>query len=346
MILKITDISHQYANQKNLTFNGINLSLEAGEIFCLLGPSGCGKSTLLQCLLGFEEIKTGSIEFMGLSLKGIPAEKRGIGLVFQDYALFPHLNVEKNICFGIHQRPPSEQKQRLSSLLKTVDLEGYEKKFPHQLSGGEQQRVAIARALAPSPALILFDEPFSNLDPALRKSLRYDLKKLLKNEGTTGFFITHDQEEAFDLADRVALMSEGQIHQVSTPEFLYHYPETEFVARFIGSEIFLNGRVSADNKDIETKLGVLKLTHSFAKGEEVKVYLPFKALSLSEKSGEHALATQILRKSFQGETYSYDLSVPSLEIEIKNYRDYQSLDSNQQAYLKIDLSKLEVVFKS
>ncbi len=344
MLLKMTDLSHQYSNQKHSTFSGINLNLEAGEIFCLLGPSGCGKSTLLQCLLGFEEIKTGRIEFKKQDLRGVPAEKRGIGLVFQDYALFPHMTVGKNICFGIHHLPSNEQQQRLSSLLKTVDLIGYENKFPHQLSGGEQQRVAIARAIAPSPALILFDEPFSNLDPALRKTLRFDLKKLLKDEGITGFFITHDQEEAFDLADRVALMSEGKIHQVSTPENLYHHPETEFVARFIGSEIFLKGKVSAESKDIETAMGKLSLAHSFTHHAEVKIYLPFQSLSLSQIAADHAVPANIVRRSFQGETYSYDLEVPSLELDIKNFRDSTAFSSNQMIYLKIDLEKLEKVF--
>jgi len=241
--------------------DGVDFKLAAGQIACLLGPSGCGKTTLLRCIAGFEEIAGGEIRLHGdvVSRKGqrLAPEKRRIGMVFQDYALFPHLTVEQNVAFGLGRKPGADADLRVRQLLATVGLGGQGSKYPHELSGGQQQRVALARALAPRPRLILLDEPFSNLDVGLRERLSVEVRDILKREGSTAILVTHDQNEAFAMADEIGVMYNGRIQQWDTPYNLYHRPANRFVADFIGQGVLIAGVVAPGNS-VKMELGTLE----------------------------------------------------------------------------------------
>ena len=241
--------------------DGVDFKLAAGQIACLLGPSGCGKTTLLRCIAGFEEIAGGEIRLHGdvVSRKGqrLAPEKRRIGMVFQDYALFPHLTVEQNVAFGLGRKPGADADLRVRQLLATVGLGGQGSKYPHELSGGQQQRVALARALAPRPQLILLDEPFSNLDVGLRERLSVEVRDILKREGSTAILVTHDQNEAFAMADEIGVMYNGRIQQWDTPYNLYHRPANRFVADFIGQGVLIAGVVAPGNS-VKMELGTLE----------------------------------------------------------------------------------------
>ena len=219
----------------------LNLRLAHGQILCLLGPSGCGKTTTLRLIAGFDTPDTGSIHIGDRMVSGPGAnenpEKRRVGMVFQEGALFPHLTVEQNVAFGL--KKGKERRLTVAEALQMVSLEGYEKRYPHQLSGGQQQRVALARALAPSPDLLMMDEPFSSLDAGLRGQLRKEVRAILKERGATVVCVTHDQEEALQLADRVAVMNQGRIEQIGSPEQVFNNPDTRFAAEFFGSADFL-----------------------------------------------------------------------------------------------------------
>lgn len=259
--LELHQVVQRYGRQTIV--NGVDFRLESGTIACLLGPSGCGKTTLLRCIAGFESIAGGSISILGRTVS-TPAhrmvpEKREVGMVFQDYALFPHLTVAANIGFGLSAMAETERSARIASLLDIVGLAGLGKQYPHELSGGQQQRVALARALAPRPQLILLDEPFSNLDVSLRERLSLEVRDILKYEGSTAILVTHDQNEAFAMADEIGVMHEGRIQQWDVPYNLYHRPANRFVADFIGQGVFLPGKV-IDTQHISVELGTLKAT--------------------------------------------------------------------------------------
>lgn len=256
--LELNGVVQRYG--KTTVVDGVDLRLEAGQIACLLGPSGCGKTTLLRCIAGFEEIAGGEISLHGhiVSRPGqrVAPEKRRIGMVFQDYALFPHLSVEENVAFGLGRKPQEDAHLRVRQLLATVGLSGQGNKFPHELSGGQQQRVALARALAPRPELILLDEPFSNLDVGLRERLSVEVREILKREGSTAVMVTHDQNEAFAMADHIGIMYEGRIQQWDVPYNLYHRPANRFVADFIGQGVLVPGIVGIHNS-VRMELGTL-----------------------------------------------------------------------------------------
>lgn len=226
--------------------NAVDLTIAPGEFLGLLGPSGCGKTTFLRLIAGFEVPDTGTIEIGDVRVVGpkrwILPERRRVGMVFQDYALFPHMTVAKNVAYGVRKWP--DQRERVGNALRLVGLDGLDERMPHELSGGQQQRVALARALAPEPDVILMDEPFSNLDVALRARIRAETREILDRAGATVIFVTHDQEEALSLADRVAVMRGGQIVQVGKPEELYRNPTTREVAEFVGSANFLSANVN------------------------------------------------------------------------------------------------------
>jgi ABC-type Fe3+/spermidine/putrescine transport system ATPase subunit len=225
--------------------DGASLSVAEGEIVALLGPSGCGKTTTLRVIAGFETLDAGTVAIGGADVATLPPYRRDIGLVFQDYALFPHLSVAANINYGMKQRgvPKAEQDQRRNELLRLTRLEGLDARRPAALSGGQQQRVALARALAIAPKLLLLDEPLSNLDAKLREALRIELRDILRTVKTTTLIVTHDQIEAIGLADRIALMNRGRIVQVGTAREIYEQPATRFVAEFIGQSIWFSGQL-------------------------------------------------------------------------------------------------------
>jgi iron(III) transport system ATP-binding protein len=238
-ILQIDQVSRQFGGTAHPAVASIQLSLQSGEILALLGPSGCGKTTLLRLIAGFEVPETGTIQIAEQVVAGagawVPPEKRGVGMVFQDYALFPHLTIQQNVAFGLTQarKPIAAVHQRVKEAIALVGLEGLEKRYPHQISGGQQQRVALARALAPYPFLILLDEPLSNLDVQVRLRLRQELRSILKAAGTSAIFVTHDQEEALSIADQVGVMRQGRLEQIGSPEGIYQAPASQFVAEFV-----------------------------------------------------------------------------------------------------------------
>jgi iron(III) transport system ATP-binding protein len=287
-LLTLTDVSKRYAADQSPAVDGLSLSVEEGEIVALLGPSGCGKTTTLRLIAGFEAPDAGTVSLRGEVVAGpsrhVPPEARGVGIVFQDYALFPHLTVDDNVGFGLDRLDRSARWARIGDVLDLVGLEGFGGRYPHELSGGQQQRVAVARALAPAPALLLLDEPFSNLDADLRAQMRDDVEAILRNTGTTAVFVTHDQEEAFTLADRVGVLNRGRIEQVA----------------------FLPGLVTAEG--IVTELGVFANRDGLLPGTPVEVMIrPDDISFLPQADG----AGVIIRRFFRGSENLYCIRLPS-----------------------------------
>jgi iron(III) transport system ATP-binding protein len=266
--LQLRDIWHRYGasngNCSSTTNDGnggwtlrqIDLTLQRGELVGLLGPSGCGKTTLLRLVAGFERPERGSVWLGGRQVAGpqqwLPAERRGVGMVFQDYALFPHLDAWQNACFGLRR---GHDLNRVRWLLELLGLEGLERRYPHQLSGGQRQRLALARALAPQPAVVLLDEPFSNLDVEVRLRLRSELPRVLSSVGASGLIVTHDPEEALAICDRVAVLGDGVLHQIAPPRQLVQQPATTFVGRFLLQANLLPA--SLENGQLLTPLGII-----------------------------------------------------------------------------------------
>jgi putative spermidine/putrescine transport system ATP-binding protein len=284
----------------NVVLNGIDLEVKQGELLTLLGPSGCGKSTTLNLIAGFLDADRGEVHIKGNNVTKVPPYKRDLGMVFQTYSLFPHMTVYENLSFGLKLRKVSkaEQKKKISKALELVKMSGLENRYPRELSGGQRQRVAISRALVVEPELLLLDEPLSNLDAKLRHELRAEIKRLQKEIGVTTIFVTHDQEEALSMSDRVVVMNAGKIEQISTPTEIYNHPKTEFVFQFIGKSNCFEGNVSAvDKRKVSVKIGP-DITHVDANnimgndsdlktGDEVKLYIrpeKLQIVSLDEKS--------------------------------------------------------------
>ena len=241
-ILCVEHVTKQFSSTGTPAVDRVSFALEKGNLLGLLGPSGCGKTTLLRILAGFEKPSAGTVKLAGRIVSGsngwVPPEKRNTGMVFQDYALFPHLTVAQNIAFGLRKKGDII-KQRVAEVLELVGLAQLAKRYPHQLSGGQQQRVALARALAPQPTLMLLDEPLSNLDVQVRQRLRQEVRQILKSTQTSAIFVTHDQEEALAISDQIAVMRQGKIEQIGTPESIYTQPASRFVAEFVTSANFL-----------------------------------------------------------------------------------------------------------
>jgi iron(III) transport system ATP-binding protein len=282
---------------KIVALQHVDLSVRAGQIMALLGPSGCGKTTTLRLIAGFEEPDSGEIRINGQVVANervfVEPEQRHIGMVFQDYALFPHVNIADNIAFGLKGQRRDRQ-QRVEAMLELVGLHGMGQRMPHELSGGQQQRVALARALAPDPDIILLDEPFSNLDTALRAQVRSDVRAILQAAGTTAVFVTHDQEEALSLAHTVAVMLRGQVAQVDTPQQLYRFPVDPEVAAFVGESNFLPG--DADGMRVTCALGQLPLTQHASGPVAVLVRPEALQLRVDENGGQ----ARILWREFYG----------------------------------------------
>jgi len=290
----------------------LSLAVERGRILALLGPSGCGKTTTLRLIAGFETPDAGRITIAGRTVADgrdgahVEPEARGVGIVFQDYALFPHLTVGENVAFGLPRSGRSARGERVGQILDLVGLAELADRYPHELSGGQQQRVAVARALAPAPAVILLDEPFSNLDADLRAQMRDEVEKILRSTGTTAIFVTHDQEEAFTIADQVGVLDCGRLEQLGPPEAIYHHPATPFVAEFVGAADFLPGIVTSQG--IVTEIGVFGNVEAREPGEKVRVMIrPDDVTFVPDPQGE----AMILRRSFRGSENLYSLGLPS-----------------------------------
>ena len=300
---------------------GVSFSLRAGDIGVLIGPSGCGKTTLLRAVAGLERAKSGSISLAGevVSSAGVhvAAENRRIGMVFQDYALFPHLDVARNVAFGLAHLPAAQRAQRAKDVLALVGLPDLGQRFPHELSGGQQQRVALARALAPSPRLLLLDEPFSNLDVDLRERLAHEVRGILKAAGATALFVTHDQLEAFAIGDQIGVMNQGTLQQWDDAYALYHRPATRFVADFIGHGVFASARIEQrpEGVVVHTALGDLTdfeecpLPDAYP-GGECDVLLRADDIVHDDSAPVKA---QIVRKAFRGSEFLYTLKLATGE---------------------------------
>ena len=298
----------------------LSFSLEKGQIGCLLGPSGCGKTTVLRCIAGFERVAAGEIrlggEVVSTARMHLAPERRRIGMVFQDYALFPHLSVADNIGFGLRAEASTTRDARVAELLQLVGLAGQGNKYPHEMSGGQQQRVALARALAPRPSLLLLDEPFSNLDVELRERLSYEVRDIIKAAKTTAILVTHDQNEAFAVADEIGIMHEGRIQQWDTPYQLYHKPANRFVADFIGQGVFIEGRM-LDERHVQIELGVLDNSAPLLCGEDsrsCRLDLTVDVLLRPDDvvhDDSSALKAEVVHKAFRGANILYTLRLGS-----------------------------------
>jgi iron(III) transport system ATP-binding protein len=310
-LLELANVGKRFGDERPAAVDGLTFSLQAGRILALLGPSGCGKTTTLRLIAGFETPDAGHIAIGGrvvarAGAPSVPPEQRGVGVVFQDYALFPHLTVEANVAFGLSRLPRAERRGRVARMLDLVGLGEFGARYPHELSGGQQQRVAAARALAPEPALLLLDEPFSNLDADLRAQMRDEVQKILRTTGTTAIFVTHDQEEAFTIADEVGVLNEGRLEQLGPPETIYHNPATPFVAEFVGAADFLPGVVMPHG--IVTEIGVFENGEHREPGAKVRVMIrPDDVTFVPDAAGEAVL----LQRYFRGSENLYCLGLPS-----------------------------------
>jgi iron(III) transport system ATP-binding protein len=334
MFLNLSHLQVQYPGRSRAAVQDVSLGLRAGDIGVLIGPSGCGKTTLLRAVAGLEPVSGGEIQLAGSTVSSaqthVPAEKRRIGMVFQDYALFPHLDVGRNVAFGIHDWPSAERKARVAEVLEWVGLGDAAKSHPHELSGGQQQRVALARALAPRPQLLLLDEPFSNLDVDLRERLAHEVRGILKAAGATALFVTHDQLEAFAIGDMIGVMHEGALHQWDDAYSLYHRPATRFVAEFIGHGVFAPATlVEVDGQvAVQTALGDLTdvaecpLPSAYPQGQ-CDVLLRADDIV----HDDHApVKAEIVRKSFRGSEFLYTLRLASgqtVQAHVPSHHDHR-----------------------
>jgi iron(III) transport system ATP-binding protein len=309
--VRVHALEHAYGEQR--VVRKLSFSLEPGRIGCLLGPSGCGKTTVLRCIAGFEPVQGGEIALSDRVVSRprheLPPEQRGIGMVFQDYALFPHLTVAKNVAFGLTRLPAQEAARRTAAMLELVGLAHAAGAYPHELSGGMQQRIALARALAPAPELMLLDEPFSNLDIDLRERISIEVREILKAAGTTAILVTHDQHEAFAIADEIGVMNDGAIEQWDSAYNLYHKPRTRFVADFVGQGVFLRGVAKGESR-IETELGNLVGVWPEQVGPEnlVEVLLRPDDIVHDDASPWQA---EVCAKAFRGAEFLYTLKLDS-----------------------------------
>ncbi|MCP5264969.1 MAG: ABC transporter ATP-binding protein [Burkholderiaceae bacterium] len=318
-MLKLEGVAHAYGERQVLV--DVAFALLPGEIGCLLGPSGCGKTTALRLIAGFESLQSGRIRIAGEEVAGpghsVPPQRRQVGLVFQDYALFPHLSVAENVGFGLGHLSRSDRRRRVDEMLALTGLQHEARLAPARLSGGQQQRVALARALAPRPRLLLMDEPFSNLDVELRERLSLEVRDILKHEGITALLVTHDQQEAFALSDRIGIVNDGLIQQWGEAYALYHEPANRFVADFVGQGAFLPGTVVGAG-EIGIELGVLRgeaardgaagSCFSHPIGTRVDVLIRPDDIVHDDTS---PIQAEVVRKSFRGADFLYTLALES-----------------------------------
>jgi len=344
-LLSVEQIECRY--QQQVVVQQLSFEVAEGEIACLLGPSGCGKTTVLRAIAGFNPIYAGCLRLGGQLMtspqRSVPPEQRNIGMVFQDYALFPHLSVRDNICFGLHQQSAAERKLLVDHLLQLVELKGMADRYPHELSGGQQQRVALARALAPKPKLLLMDEPFSNLDSELRRQLSVEVRDILKEEGITAIMVTHDQNEAFTVSDKLGVLGEGTLQQWDTPFQIYHHPSNMKVASFVGEGTFVSGH-ALDGGLIQTDIGLIKGARiNWQEGDQLDVFL--RPHEIVPGCHECSVQGELVKKEFLGTSTLYTLKLPNGGLVessfISSAHDYQV---GEQIGLRVETDNL-VAFK-
>lgn len=308
-ILELENISVSYDN--TVIVNQVSFSLQRGDIGCLLGPSGCGKTTILRSIAGFEPLSGGEIKLADRVVSRAdlttPPEKRGIGMVFQDFALFPHLSIAQNIAFGIRKQKNTAQKKRVTELLSLIGLPDYGQRYPHELSGGQQQRVALVRALAPKPHLLLMDEPFGSQDVEIRETLAAEVRNILLQENITAMLVTHDQNEAFVMADEIGVIHKGQLVQWDKGYDLYHQPKTHFVADFVGQGKFIHGKVISENQ-VDTALGVIhgEVPSNYPIGSSIDLLIRPDDIQHDDGSPQQVTVKE---RSFRGAQFLYTLTL-------------------------------------
>ena len=312
IVLELTDVTCSY-DTGSPAVEGISFSARKGDIICLLGPSGCGKTTTLRAIAGFEPVSSGKIRLNGNVVSAtdrhVAPERRRVGMVFQDYALFPHLTVRDNVGFGLAYTTADDRQGRIDEMLSLTGLSDLAGRYPHALSGGQQQRVALTRALAPQPVLLLLDEPFSNLDPDTTYRMRVELLHLLKKTQTTAVLVTHDHEEAFAMADYVAVLNNGKLEQFATPETIYHLPVSPFVAEFVGQADFIPGAIR--DSVVVTRLGTFPVPQDYRGGPEVVVMIRPDDVQIRENSnGDGSVAS----RQFRGSETIYGIRLGSSDL--------------------------------
>jgi len=348
--LTITDLTKSF-NEDNVV-DSVSFSVEKGEIVCLLGPSGCGKTTLLRLIAGLEQFDSGKIIFENNDLSKTPASKRNFGLMFQNLSLFPHMNVFENIAFGLKMKNLSTQHidTQVSNLLAMVGLKGYSKRDVNELSGGQQQRIALARAIAPSPTLLMLDEPLGSLDSNLRNSLQIQIRDIVKKIGVTSIYVTHDRNEALTIADKIVLMNNGKIIQIGTPNEVFQSPVNIFAAEFLGHQNIISGQLQSDSNNIsfDSEFGKVilsnKITYDLAANS---IIIDTRGISLFAKneadnieSTDNLYECKIIGKSFKERAYEFKIQVNS-QILIASFQpnywgETPVLDIGQKAYVKIN----------
>lgn len=308
-LVTLKEVSKSYSPGLPPAVSRLSLNLEKGEILALLGPSGSGKTTTLRLIAGFEVPDEGMILLNGMPVAGgeiwVPPESREIGMVFQDYALFPHLTLLENVAFGVQIRGKRGREQKAMEVLEMVGMGAMAKRYPHELSGGQQQRVALARALARGPVVILLDEPFSDLDADMRTEMRREVEKILQDSGMSAILVTHDQEVAFSMAHRVGVLNNGSLEQMDAPEVLYHTPATRFVADFVGEADFLPGEV---REGIVTEVGTFQDGSGLPKGARIEVMIRPDDVDFEPSQDGNGL---IAGRKFRGSENRYALTLPS-----------------------------------
>lgn len=336
--LNIQSVSSRYGSQAVL--QDLSLQLEQNEILCLLGASGCGKTTLLKAIAGLQPIEQGKILLNNQDLSLLPVEQRGIGFIFQDYALFPHLTVQENIAFGLQKKSTAEKQKTIEKMTALVRLNGLLQRYPHELSGGQQQRVAIARALACEPKLLLLDEPFSNIDSQVRYKMIEEIKQILKQQKISAVFVTHSKEEAFAFADKLALMEGGKIVQFGKADELYNRPKNKFVAEFLGQVNYLNCSVQSATC-LTTPLGEIRSPHPLQTAEGKPLVAQdsvqwllrpqhIQAECCTENITENTELAVIVEKRFLGQHYCYQIRINETTLQVHSIH---SLSVNQKVRL-------------
>ena len=341
-LLELKNVRTHYDNKTIL--HDVSFSIEEGELACLLGPSGCGKTTILRAISGFQDLQKGEISLGDKCISktnfSLEPEKRNIGMIFQDHALFPHLTIAENIGFGLQKRSKQQKQTAVGVLLELIGLEQYGNKYPHELSGGQQQRVAIARALAPSPKILLMDEPFSNLDADLREKLGYEVRSLLKDQGITAIMVTHDQHDAFALGDKIGVMSEGHLLQWDTSFNLYHAPASRFVAQFIGEGVFVPG-VMHEPKSVITSFGEIRgetVAGNYC-GKEVEILIRPDDILHDPKS---SIRGKVIRKAFKGAQTLYTLETAKNEQLLSLFPSHDDYEIGDMVGVRIEADHLVV----
>ena len=341
-LINLQNINVSYDKKNNILEN-LNLKVKKGELVSLLGPSGCGKTTTLRVVAGFIEPTAGKFLLGDEDYTNIPVHNRNFGLVFQSYALFPHLTVEENVAFGLKMKKMSKEeiRKKVDDILKVVDMSHLAKRYPKELSGGQRQRVAIARALVIEPSLLLLDEPLSNLDAKLRLKMRVEIRKLQQKLGITTLFVTHDQEECFSISDKVAVLNKGVIEQFDTPENIYSNPATEFVARFVGFENFIDLiKVSEDKYKNES--GINLKVNKVKDKNEVKATIRPDDIKIVKEDLENTVDGVIEVRTFLGKAYQYDIKTKLGNLIVNSEND-GIYEKGQNIKLQLPVDKIVIL---